>query len=87
MEYRKLGASGLEVSALAYGAWQLGDKTYWGDSSWEDDEASVQAAFDAGINLFDTAAGYGEGASDLRGALCKAAEPCRLVDSFLEPHP
>ena len=57
MEYRKLGASGLEVSALAYGAWQLGDKTYWGDSSWEDDEASVQAAFDAGINLFDTAAG------------------------------
>jgi myo-inositol catabolism protein IolS len=64
MEYRKLGKSGIEVSALAFGAWQLGDPAYWGDDDQADAESTVEAAIDGGINLFDTAEMYGEGRSE-----------------------
>jgi len=54
----------LEVSVLAFGAWQLGDPDYWGADADADGDAAVRAAIDAGINLFDTAEGYGGGASE-----------------------
>ena len=88
MEYRKLGSSELEVSVLSYGTWQLGDKTYWGDSSWEDDAASVQTALDAGINLFDTAEGYGNGASEeaLGKALGKRRDDVLISSKVFPEH-
>jgi len=64
MQYRQLGASGLEVSVLSFGAWQLGDPAYWGHGTDEDGAAAVHAALDLGINLFDTAEGYGNGESE-----------------------
>ena len=64
MQYRQLGASGLDVSVLAFGAWQIGDAGYWGESSWQDVQATVDLALDAGINLFDTAEMYGDGESE-----------------------
>ncbi|HIJ73610.1 MAG TPA: aldo/keto reductase [Candidatus Hydrogenedentes bacterium] len=64
MEYRKLGSSDLEVSVLSFGAWQLGDPEYWGADDRSDGETAVHAAVDIGINLFDTAEGYGRGASE-----------------------
>lgn len=70
MQFRTLGSSDLKVSAFSYGTWQLGDKAYWGDSNWESDKASVFAALDSGINMFDTAAAYGKGESEI--ALGKA---------------
>ena len=64
MEHRKLGSSDLEVSALAFGAWQLGDPDYWGAHAAADGDAAVRGAIDAGIDLFDTAEGYGGGESE-----------------------
>ncbi len=64
MKYRMLGDSGLRVSVLAFGAWQLGDPDYWGEDVQTDATATVQAAIDGGINLFDTAEMYGDGASE-----------------------
>lgn len=60
MEYRKLGGSSLEVSAVGIGTWAIGND-FWGSV---DDDASVeaiQAAVDAGVNLIDTAPAYGAG--------------------------
>lgn len=63
MQKRPLGRSGLDVTALTMGCWQAG-KSGW--KNIEDDEsiAAMRAAFDAGINFFDTAEGYGEGYSE-----------------------
>lgn len=64
MKYRRLGSSDLEVSVLSFGAWQLGDARYWGEDQETDEQSAVSAAIDAGINLFDTAEGYGDGESE-----------------------
>ena len=64
MQYRKLGKSDLNVSVLAFGAWQIGDPAYWGADGHLDETAAVHAAIDAGINLFDTAEMYGSGQSE-----------------------
>ncbi len=63
MQYRKLGRTGVEVSEIILGAWQYG-KGAWADI--EDDESyqAIQAALDGGINLIDTAVGYGGGYSE-----------------------
>lgn len=63
MEYRPLGNTGLRVSAVGFGAWQLANPIWAGP-----DEAGsvelVHAALAAGCNFFDTAPGYGGGASE-----------------------
>ena len=64
MQYRRLGKSGLEVSVLSFGAWQIGDPEYWGADASADADAAVGAALDAGINLFDTAEAYGDGEAE-----------------------
>jgi aryl-alcohol dehydrogenase-like predicted oxidoreductase len=74
MKYRILGSSALEVSVLAFGAWQLGDRAYWGDNPDIDEQGAVDAAIDAGINLFDTAEGYGGGASEEALGKCLGAK-------------
>jgi 1-deoxyxylulose-5-phosphate synthase len=60
MNYRKLGSSDLEVSEISLGSWL----TYSGGVSREQAAASVEAAFDEGINFIDTANVYGRGASE-----------------------
>lgn len=57
MEYRRLGKTGWEVSAVSVGAWALGNQ--WGDLTDEGARDTVRAALDCGINLFDVADGYG----------------------------
>ena len=64
MRYRRLGTSGLEVSVIAFGAWQIGDSRYWGAAEDADGIRAVHAAIDAGVNLFDTAESYGQGESE-----------------------
>ncbi|MCX5769477.1 MAG: aldo/keto reductase [Candidatus Hydrogenedentes bacterium] len=75
MRYRKLGASELNVSAISFGAWQIGDQAYWTSDTQSDQERTVFAALDAGINLFDTAEMYGAGESE--SALGRALGPRR----------
>jgi|SRR5580704_1099052 aryl-alcohol dehydrogenase-like predicted oxidoreductase len=60
MNYRKLGTSDLEVSEISLGSWL----TYSGGVEREQAEACVRAAFEAGINFFDTANVYGRGAAE-----------------------
>ncbi|EDY82530.1 oxidoreductase, aldo/keto reductase family [Verrucomicrobiia bacterium DG1235] len=60
MQYRRLGKSGLQVSALSFGSWvTFGDQT-----SNKTAEACLQLAYDSGINFFDNAEGYANGQSE-----------------------
>jgi aryl-alcohol dehydrogenase-like predicted oxidoreductase len=64
VKYRKFGTTGLQVSELGLGAWQLGNRKDWADGP--DERASLQiigAALDAGVTFFDTAPNYAEGRS------------------------
>lgn len=64
MQYRKLGGTDLEVSAVAMGCWAIvGDNT-WGPQDEADSIVTIEAALDAGINFFDTAELYGDGYSE-----------------------
>src|ERR1700742_4583995 len=60
MRYRKLGSSDLEVSEISLGSWL----TYSGGIEFDQTRACTDAAFDAGINFFDTANVYGRGAAE-----------------------
>lgn len=60
MEYRLLGASGLEVPVISLGTWL----TYSGGVEQREAAACIRKALDLGINFFDTANVYGRGASE-----------------------
>jgi aryl-alcohol dehydrogenase-like predicted oxidoreductase len=60
MRYRKLGSSDLEVSEISLGSWL----TYSGGVELDRTRACTDAAFEAGINFFDTANVYGRGAAE-----------------------
>ena len=63
MEYRPLGASGIEASVVGLGAWAIGG-WLWGGADERKSVEAIQAAIDAGINLIDTAPAYGMGLSE-----------------------
>ncbi|MEX0928350.1 MAG: aldo/keto reductase [Balneolales bacterium] len=63
MEYRKLGASDLEVSAIAFGAWAAGG-WMWGGSNRAESVGAIRAAYDQGMTTIDTAPVYGQGSSE-----------------------
>jgi 1-deoxyxylulose-5-phosphate synthase len=65
MKYRSLGETGLSVSRICLGMMTYGSKS-WRDWVLEYDEALpfVEAALEAGINFFDTADVYSNGASE-----------------------
>ena len=58
MEYRRLGNTGLELSAVALGCWPIAGMTSPGTND-ETSLATVRACFDLGINHLDTAYMYG----------------------------
>ncbi len=62
MQRRRLGKTGWDVSAVGFGAWQIGGN--WGEVAERDAMAALHAAADAGVNLFDTADVYGDGRSE-----------------------
>lgn len=60
MEYRRLGSSGLQLSALSLGAWvTFGNQLGRGAA-----RELVAAAWDHGINFFDNAEGYANGEAE-----------------------
>ena len=73
MQTTTLGSSGLQVSRIAFGAWQLGGD--WGRFDEAVAVTAIRRARDLGVNFFDTAQAYGFGASErllgtaLRGEL------------------
>lgn len=63
MHYRKLGKTGMNISAISLGTWQVGGK--WGsDFNNENAAAILNKAIDAGINFIDTADVYSDGESE-----------------------
>lgn len=62
MNFRSLGTSGLRVSEVGFGAWGIGGG--WGQQDDQAAIASLQTAFDEGINFFDSAYAYGDGYSE-----------------------
>ena len=62
MEYRELGRTGWQVSAISFGAWAIGGT--WGKVDDEESMATLHHALDLGVNFFDTADVYGDGRSE-----------------------
>lgn len=61
MIYRRLGRSGLHVSAIGLGSWL----TYGGYSEDEQAFACMKKAYDLGINFFDSAENYTAGQAEV----------------------
>ncbi len=82
MEYRPFGQTGMQVSAIGVGCWEIGG----GYGSIEETQfiQAVHRALDLGINCFDTAEGYGFGASErsLAKALGNRRKEALVVTKF-----
>lgn len=61
MEYRRLGKSGLPISALSYGSWVTFSNQLAVPAALE----TMTAAYDAGVNFFDNAEVYASGQSEI----------------------
>lgn len=57
MLYRDFGRTGWKISAIGLGTWNIGNQ--WGTVDDATSWATVRAAYDNGMNLFDTAESYG----------------------------
>ena len=60
MQYRRLGSSGLQLSALSLGAWV----TFGSQIGRSEARELVATAWDHGVNFFDNAEGYANGAAE-----------------------
>src|SRR5579884_3310311 len=82
MEYRSFGQTGIQISAIGIGCWEIGG----GYGSIEEAEfiKAVNYALDRGINCFDTAEAYGFGASEksLAKALGKRRKEAVITTKF-----
>lgn len=64
MQYRRLGKTGWQVSAVSLGCWGIGGQ--WGPVEEEAAERTIRHAIELGVNLLDTADSYGMGVSEER---------------------
>ena len=62
MRHVRLGQTDLQVSAIAFGTWAFGGD--WGAADLEAGRDAIDYALSLGINLFDTAQGYGFGVAE-----------------------
>ncbi|WOH51147.1 aldo/keto reductase [Bradyrhizobium sp. sBnM-33] len=86
MEYRNLGASGLKVPVLSFGAATFGGQgplfSAWGRSDAEEARRLIDICLDAGVTLFDTADVYSNGASEeILGAAIKGRRDKLLIST------
>ena len=82
MEYRQFGQTGLTISAIGFGCWEIGG-TY-GRIDEDHFRRAVPQAIESGINCFDTAEAYGMGVSEeaLARALGSRRSDVCLVTKF-----
>jgi aryl-alcohol dehydrogenase-like predicted oxidoreductase len=82
MEHRPFGQTGLDVSAVGFGCWEIGGG--YGDIERQEFDRAISRSLDLGINCFDTAEGYGLGASEraLGEALGKRRDEAVIVSKF-----
>jgi aryl-alcohol dehydrogenase-like predicted oxidoreductase len=63
MQFRTLGKTGFNISAISLGTWQVGGK--WGSAfDTKNADAILNTAVDSGVNFFDTADVYSDGESE-----------------------
>lgn len=72
---RPLGKTGWTVSVISFGAWNIGGQ--WGDVPEDVAIKTIQTAYDAGVNFFDTADAYGEPPGVSEELIAKALRPMR----------
>jgi aryl-alcohol dehydrogenase-like predicted oxidoreductase len=89
MEYRTLGRTGWQVSAISFGAWAIGGS--WGNVNDEESYAALNRAVDLGVNFFDTADVYGDGRSEALLGRLRREQPDTIYIATkagrrLEPH-
>jgi aryl-alcohol dehydrogenase-like predicted oxidoreductase len=82
MEHRPFGQTGLDVSVIGFGCWEVGGG--YGSIEVQDFDEAVGRALDLGVNCFDTAEGYGMGASEeaLGKALGARRDEAVVVSKF-----
>jgi len=82
MERRPFGRTGLDVSAVGFGCWEVGGG--YGEVDAAEFARAVGRALDLGVNCFDTAEGYGMGASEraLGAALGRRRGEAIVVTKF-----
>ena len=82
MEYRKMGSTGLKVSEIC-----LGTMTFGHGTDEVESKRIVDAAFDTGVNFFDTANSYGDGNSEvfLGNALRGRRDNAVVATKFFNP--
>jgi aryl-alcohol dehydrogenase-like predicted oxidoreductase len=86
MDYRQLGRSGLKVPVLSFGTGTFGGAkssaffARWGKTDVDEATRLIDICLDAGINMFDTADVYAEGASEeILGAALKGKRDRALI--------
>jgi len=62
MQYRELGRTGWNVSAVSLGCWAIGGS--WGPVDDDESLATLHRAAELGVNFFDTSDRYGDGRSE-----------------------
>ncbi|WP_420967654.1 aldo/keto reductase [Bradyrhizobium sp. B120] len=86
MEYRNLGASGLKVPVLSFGTGTFGGHgplfSAWGRSDASEARRLIDICLEAGVNSFDTADVYSNGASEeILGAAIKGRRDRVLIST------
>jgi myo-inositol catabolism protein IolS len=64
MKFNTRPETDLSVSQLCFGCWGVASDFHWGDRIEDESVQAMLAAVDAGVNFFDTAPVYGDGASE-----------------------
>jgi aryl-alcohol dehydrogenase-like predicted oxidoreductase len=86
MNLRPFGNTGMQVSEIGLGAWQLANPD-WNVHDTQEALRIVQASLDAGCNFFDTAPGYGQGRSEeLLGQGLKSVRQNVIICSKFSHH-
>jgi len=88
MEYRYLGNSGFKLPALGFGAGTFGGKgplfSAWGHTDIDEAKRLIDICLEAGVNLFDTADVYSDGASEsILGAALKGRREQAIISTKL----
>ncbi|MDR2194559.1 MAG: aldo/keto reductase [Treponema sp.] len=76
----------IQLSRIGIGCWAFGGGEYWGEQNQKDVDAVVHAALEKGLNVFDTARMYNDGASEVSlGKALKGRRDKAFVISKVSP--
>ncbi len=85
MERRGLGQSGVAVSVIGLGTWPMSGQ-WWGESDDAESIRTIHRALDLGVNLIDTAEGYGRGhAEEVLGRALRGRRSQAVISDKVSP--